>query len=312
MNPFASFGLPDRFRSRASRRGHVLDALSILSPVLIKNESSETMPPLSMVEVSSNTTTNLLDNAAIGNDLVLRCVKVTSEDTELYVSTGLVSIPAGKTGPGYVGTILPFKMSAAIGDFLTPRVNSFTPSVSTSGPLVVYASQGGVVLAKHVASGIQQNEIVFRLVDSSSGSASQSGASGSEECFTGSVDPIIGEVLYQACPAVAIDGIDENGQVELTDPLGWLDNRSIDEVAGKVGVASLHVAYSASGSASNTDCQWIIDVINLQEQAEVLAPPVSLTSEGLTFKCLKIIVWGQCDAGTKTIPVTECPDGSSV
>ena len=136
----------------APRRGHVIDGLTNLVPVILKNASGQTLAPYSLVEIVSNSTVNTTDDGLIGTDIALSVQLVQTDKEENVVSTGAIAIPVGKSGPGYVGSILPLRTTAAVGQRISTKKDDTQAVQDSNGFMIVYAKSGAVSLAKHAGS----------------------------------------------------------------------------------------------------------------------------------------------------------------
>jgi hypothetical protein len=309
--------LPNWMRSHVGRREQVFQGLHQLMPTLVKNTTGSNVPPYSMLEVQDSATTNSLDQAHIGASIRLDAGLVTETSTELYISSGPLSIAAGKSGMGYVGSVLPFAVSANIGDFLTPSVGALTPSVGTSGPLIVYAKDAatGLVLSKHAGGGSAGSAhwVLFEFVSANGYYAEDAPDIDGGYCeYQPGYNPtgLIGKVVRYPCGFTAVPKQDANGNIPLVDPIGWTDNRSADELIGKRGFAFYMSEAGYAGSEDSTygdECEWCIDIPNLFRERRVQTD-TSKEEDLIRFKFERMAVWDHCLLEDYTIPLKNCPD----
>ena len=223
--------------NRIQNAAHPLSPLTPLQPVLIRNTNADdAFPPFSLVEINTSNITNTLDEPLIGKDVVLNCIRPTTCALHKFAATGAIKIPAGKTGPGYLGDILPLTAtsSAAIGDYVHPKRDAYTVDTG-HGPYMVYArhpTKVDVVLCKTVPIC---HEVQFELL-------------GGADSF-GEASAKVTEVLC-GCPHVP--GINGEGNITVKNTLGCLTLE-----AGQKGFASYNQAWPITQS-NDCQCYWSI------------------------------------------------------
>lgn len=120
-------------RESIQTSGHVVSPLLPLQPVLMKNTGGDDIPPHSIIEiVPGSLTTNMLDAALYGKDIVVEVKRIESlSDTcaKMFAASGAVEILSEKKAYGFVGPILPLKVTTgSLGDIVGPIEGAFYAS----------------------------------------------------------------------------------------------------------------------------------------------------------------------------------------
>ncbi len=101
------------------------------------------------------------------------------------------------------------------------------------------------------------------------------------------------------CGAGTVNGIDNEGYILVSDPLGWLKGFKMGSLSGKKGYAALMAGSGYDG------CGWEIVSINMFEEVVNVVDVVD-TGDTIDVHFEKQRVWGHCDLPIYQIQTTDC------
>jgi hypothetical protein len=169
-------------------------------------------------------------------------------------------------------------------------------SVNPVGGKLVLISGGG---------GLSPQIIQFTLVGE--------GYYGNEEVPENCIDrepnegALYGRVGQKACGLGAVYGIDDEGVVALTDPLGLTANRDYRDLVDRTGIAVLMASEEQDPYAYEPECFWVVVYIDFHREVDVVSDIIfgekSITIERKTLK-----VWDDCKLPIETIEGEICEE----
>lgn len=141
------------------------------------------------------------------------------------------------------------------------------------------------------------NEVLFEIVDA--GYPEDYPSDGScEDLPTGPTGDVKAEVIRHSCGG-SVQGKDENGLITLVDELGFFDNRSVDDLEGKKGLAS----YMSDGYS----CEWVVTWIDWFRKRQTVVD-WRKTADQIIAELEEHWVWNHCELPDYVIDLAECPD----
>ena len=267
----------------------------VIYPVQIKNDSGELIPPFACMQITGTTVE--------GVRTVLNVIKPTSTDSK-YIFNHRTPIAIGGFGvalPWGVVRMLGTGSAEANKDY-QPTVGAWSVEQSDGGPFVVYGSDGTLpnTLKGRIGSGGGGSGSIVRFsfqsydyVSSTSVCADQSPHN--EDVFRVFVDSF-------PCGTSTAHGIDSEGYIEVTDPIGFLEGFELGALEGKKGFATL---MAADLNDPYGECVWEIVAVNLYESVVNVTDVVD-TGDTIDIYFQRQKVWGACDLPIYQIQTADC------
>lgn len=122
-----------------------------------------------------------------------------------------------------------------------------------------------------------------------------------------SYSDFIATVERVACGAdQEIYGADEDGNVQLTDPLGLLDGRDYRDLVGRTGIAAL-MRKATEEYEYQEACEWVVVYIDFHREEQFLHDWV-VGNNRITVERARAKVWDFCLLEKEIIEGTKCED----
>jgi len=118
-------------------------------------------------------------------------------------------------------------------------------------------------------------------------------------------DAMSGTVTRVRCGgSMPVPGQQEDGTVDLTDPMGILNERDYRDLPGRVGLAVLMAGDEEYGY--DGPCIWVIVYVDFYRPRLVVVDVIFETNQ-IRIKREKLWVWDNCELDDEVIVGTECP-----
>ena len=111
-------------------------------------------------------------------------------------------------------------------------------------------------------------------------------------------------VIMYPCGSSSAHGEDENGYVEISDDMGWLEGRDPLELSGKTAMATL---LTDADSAGYSTCRWVLMIPNFFRNV-INVTDVIDTGTDIDIYTERQSVYGNCQLPVQKIYTTSCGD----
>jgi hypothetical protein len=269
-----------------------------LAQVLVKNESGEAIPAFACMEI--------LGTEVVDDRTFLKVTKPTKTDGKYIFNHDREIEEDG------LGMALPWGVVRMLGDDPGEptehgaTVGAWTVQEEAGGPFVVYGADAygtGIVKGRITGGGSGNLQIIqFTLTEDYYGAEEVPEMCIDREPNEGALS---GRVGQKACGSGAVYGADEDGIVDLTDPLGITQNRDYRDLVNRTGIAVL----MASDEEYNYEpiCQWVIVYIDFHRQVDVVSD-IIFGEQSITIERKRITVWDDCKLPDEVIEGEICEE----
>jgi len=161
-----------------------------------------------------------------------------------------------------------------------------------------------------VQSGVSVDLVVFEITDANGYTAATAPTEDGLACVDGGgpMDELFAEIIHMPCGSTSVPLMEDGCKIPLTDPVGWTDDRTPDELIGKRGIAA-YVSSDACYADSYTNCQWVIVSIDLFRERLVVVDWIK-EEDRIVVKFEKIKVWDHCTEEDYILDLLDCTDSN--